>query len=103
MTWAISRVVSFKLFGVEISKVPPWTGFHSFLTAKVSFPTAIGNCRPVPAPPTDYDVIYTVLVNVKKMLGELNQTPAIITCDEAVYALSKVKFNGCVQMWKIFC
>ena len=87
MSWAISKVVCLKLFRVEIRKIPPCTGFHCFLTAKVSFPTEIYNCRPVPSPPTDYDVIYTVFLNVKKMLGELNQTPAIITCDEAVYAL----------------
>ena len=56
---------------------------------QLSFPTVIGNCRTVPAPPTDQHVIYTVLLNIKKMLNNIGQYPAIITGDEAVYALAK--------------
>ena len=49
----------------------------------------IGNCRSVPASPTDISVVYTVLVNIKKMFSSTGQDPAIITCDEGIYSLNK--------------
>ena len=35
----------------------------------------------------DISVVYTVLV--KKMLNNIRQDPAIITCNEVIYSLSK--------------
>ena len=89
LIWAISRGITEKSVGLELNKIPGWTGFHSVLSAKITIPTVIGNCRSVPAPPTDKDVVYTVLCNTKKMLTELGQVPAVITCDEAIYAIAK--------------
>ena len=59
------------------------------ISGKITTPTVIRNCRSVPASPTDISVVYTVLVNIKKMLNNIGQDPAIITCDEGIYSLSK--------------
>ena len=56
---------------------------------KVTTPTAIGNCRSIPAAPTDIAVVYTMLINIKKILNNLGQKYPCVTVDEAIYRLAK--------------
>ena len=70
-TWILSRHMSTKLFTVRCKQiVPGWTDFRKLVSLNVSFPTTIGNCRTVPASPTDLNVVYTVLRDIKRMLPE---------------------------------
>ena len=90
LDWLTSRMVATKIFNVDVEQnVPGRSTFHSLISAKITTPTVIGNCRSVPASPTDISVVYTVLVNIKKMLNNIGQDPAIITCDKGIYSLSK--------------
>ena len=84
------RMVATKIFNVDVEQnVPGWHTFHSMISAKITTPSVIGNCRSVPASPADISVVHTVLVNMKKMLNNIGQDPAIIICDEGIYSLSK--------------
>ena len=88
-------MVATKIFNVDVEQnVPGWPTFHSMISAKIMTPTVIGHCRSVPASPTDISVVYTVLVNIKKMLNNVGQDPAIITCDEEIYTHLVKKHNG---------
>ena len=88
--WLTSRMVATKIFNFDaVQNVPGWSTFHSMISAKITTPTVIGNCCSVPASPTEISVVCTVLVNIKKMLNNIGQDPAIITFDEGIYSLSK--------------
>ena len=87
--WLTARYLPLKLLNADISNVPSWSGAHSLVSVKISHPTVIGNCRPIPAPPTSHNVVYTAIVNINKIMDGIGQYPTIITCDEAVYALAK--------------
>ena len=86
--WLTARYLPLKLLNA-ISNVPSWSGVHSLVSVKISHPTVIGNCRPIPAPPTSHNVVYTAIVNINKIMDGIGQYPTFITCDEAVYALAK--------------
>ena len=96
MAWILCRNLPTKLFQINVSepqKIPAWSGFHALLSVNVSSPTTIGNCRSIPAPPTDIQVVYTMLVNVERMLSKLGQTEHAVTMDEGVYCIaSEVKW-----------
>ena len=88
--WILVRNVGSKLFHVDqIQCVPSWTGFQKIVSLKVTSPTTIGNCRSIPAPPTDIQVVYNMMINLKKMLKNLGQPDPCITLDEAIYQLAK--------------
>ena len=90
LVWLTSRMVATKIFNADVEQnVPGWSTFYSMISAKITTPTVIGNCSSVPASPTDISVVYTVLVNINKMLNNIGQDSAIITCDEWIYSLSK--------------
>ena len=90
LAWPISRMVATKIFNVDVEQnVPGWSTFHSIISAKITTLIVNGNCRSVLASPTDISVVYTVLVNIKKMLNNTGQDPVIITCDEGISSLSK--------------
>ena len=90
LAWLTSRTVATKIFNFDVEQnVPGWSTFHSIISAEITTPTVIGNCHSVPASPKDISVVYMVLVNIKKMLNNIGQDPAIITCDEGIYSLSK--------------
>ena len=74
LAWLTSRMVATKIFSVDAEQnVPGWSTFHSMISAKITTPTVIGNCHSVPASPTDINVVYTVLVNIKKILNNIEQ------------------------------
>ena len=60
--WILLRITGNKMFNLsEIQSVPAWTGFRKIVTTTISSPTAIGNCRSLPASPTDISVVYNML------------------------------------------
>lgn len=85
--WTLLRNVSTKLFSCQV--IPDWTGFRKIVSVKVSFPTTIGNCRTVPASPTDANVVYSVLLNVNNILTKLEQEDPCVTVDESIYQIAK--------------
>ena len=87
--WILARNTSVKHFDLSVQHVPGWTGFHATISSRVSLPTTVGNCRSIPAAPTDMDVIYTMLYNVHKMLSMLNQTHQVLTVDEGIDEIAK--------------
>ena len=78
-----------KHFDLSVQHVPGWTGFHATISSRMSLPTTAGNCRSIPAAPTDMDAIYTMLYNVHKMLSKLNQNHQVLTVDERIYEIAK--------------
>ena len=50
-------------------KTPNWTGFRKLTSLKVTASTMIGNCRTSPDSPTDLNEVYTLMLNVKKILS----------------------------------
>ena len=96
--WHLSRSISLKTVILEPSSInypiPGWKGFNYVLSTTESFPTIIGNCRTIPAPPTDLNAVYTVIISLIDLLKKINQSPAIITCDESFYEKAMlVKWN----------
>ena len=91
LAWLTSRMVSTKIFNADVEQnVPGWSTFHSMIRARITTPTVIRNCRSVPASPADIStVVCTVLVNIKKMLNNIGQDPAVITCEEGFIHLVK--------------
>ena len=87
--WILARNNSVKHFDLFVQHVPEWTGFHATISSRMSLPTTVGNCRSIPAAPTDMDVIYTMLYNVHKMLSKPNQNHQVLTVDEGIYEIAK--------------
>ena len=82
--------MSAKLFTVSCKQiVSGWTDFGKLFSLNVFFPTTIGNCRTVPASPTDLNAVYTVLRNIKRMLQNIGQSQISITVDQSIYQIAK--------------
>ena len=89
-SWLLLRITSKKIFVIDCpQKIPGWTGFKKLFSINISKPTVIGNCRTIPASPTDINVVHTMMVNVKKMLTSLGQGDPCLTVDESIYQLAK--------------
>ena len=89
ISWILLRHVSSKLCTVHCKQVvPQWTAFRKIASVKITLPTTIGNYRTVPAPPTDINAVYTVLINVKKMLCSIGQEDTCGTVDESIYQIA---------------
>ena len=59
-----------KLFTLNCNqKIPNWTGIRKRTSLKVSAPIIIGNCRTIPSSPTDLNLVYTMMLNVKKIFS----------------------------------
>ena len=66
--------------------VPSWTGFNSY-TSKENQPIAIVRYLPfIRAPPTNFDTIYTSLVQLVQLAGSLGQSHILVTADMAIYS-----------------
>ena len=88
--WLLSRMVFAKYFSLsDVAVIPEWTPFHKTMSFKLNFPTIIGNRRSYPAPPTSMTNVYTVLLNIKKMLNKIGMSSYVVSCDEAVYQICK--------------
>ena len=101
-SWNLSRCMATKLFALENANsqpVPGWTGFHALISSKINEPTVLGYCRSVPAPPTDVNVVLTMMVNVEKMLTKTDQRNPVLTVDESIYEIAKkIQFQVSPQL-----
>ena len=71
LSWILLQRIGNKLFNTGVAKdqiIPGWTGLRKCINFQNSSPTRIGSCRAIPASPTDSNVVYTMLINVNKML-----------------------------------
>ena len=89
ISWVLLRHINVKMIDLNVQAVPAWKGFRKIVSAKVSFPTTTGNCRTIPQPPTDMNVVYTAMLNIQKMLTNLGQQDVCITIDESIYEIAK--------------
>ena len=107
--WVLTRMVSTTYFNLsDIAVIPEWTPFLKTMSFKLNFPTIIRNCRSHPAPPKSMRNIYTVLLNIKKMLNKIDMSSYIVSCDEAVYQIckeiqwkTKNKFDVIYSIWEV--
>ena len=89
-SWTLLRLTGNKLFLLDIPQnVPAWTGFRKLLSVRISTPTVIGNCRTIPAPPNELNVVFTMMKNVRRMLYNIGQTDPCLTLDESIYQMAK--------------
>ena len=89
-TWILLRLTGNKMFSFDVQQnVPFWTGFRKIFSIRVSTPTVIENCRTIPSSPTELNVVFTMIKNVRKMLLNIGQNDPCITVDESIYQLAK--------------
>ena len=94
MAWVFARMCPSKEFQVSLEKVgsqmvPSWTAFNAIITSSSPEVTSIGYCPMIPASPTDYNTVFTVMKTVQKMMKTLGQQHSVITFDEAIYSKAK--------------
>ena len=84
LAWLFARVCPMKQFEVSLQKDDKQTipGWHAF-NAIVSSPympdiTTVGYCPLIPASPTEYSTVYTVVKTVQNLMKALNQAGPIV-------------------------
>ena len=97
----------FSLFDVAV--IPEWTPFRRTMSFKLNFPTIIWNCGSYLAPPTSMANVYTVLLNIEKMLNKIGMSWYVVSCDETFYQVckeiqwkTKNEFDDMVVLWRVF-
>ena len=94
-----------KDFQVSLEKVtsqtiPSWTAFNAIVTTSKSEVTSVGYCPMIPASPTEYSTVYTVMKTVQNMMKTLEQQHSVITFDEAIYCKAKEIQWRCPDQFK---
>ncbi|MES9879525.1 MAG: hypothetical protein ABW185_01435 [Sedimenticola sp.] len=91
--WILCRICPTKLFEVELENpeqaVPGWSPYNAAASSHAPKLTVIGYCPMLPASPTEFSTVYTVMVTVQRMMTKLNQKTSVITFDEAIYSIAK--------------
>ena len=72
---------------IPVQKVPGWTEFNVLISTNTNDPTIIH------APPTDANVVLTMLSNVDEMLTTIGQRNPVLTLDEGIYEISLKRFS----------
>ena len=94
MAWTVARMCPSKDFQVSLDEietqtVPAWSAFNAHITSNAIPLTSIGYCPMIPAPPTEYSTVYTVMKTVQNMMKVLQQKHTVLTFDEAIYSKAK--------------
>ena len=93
--WILTRSLPTLTMEITVQNVPGWTGFHVSISTNTNDPTIIGYCRTIPAPPTDANVVLTMLSNVGEMLTTIGQRNSVLTLDEGIYEIvKKIQFQS---------
>ena len=97
--WLMSRICPIKLFTVELQNVadnvPGWSVFYSVLSDKGRQQTSIGYYQMISEPPTDWNVVYKVMIRTMRMLELLGQEYTVLTLDEGIYRIAQsTKFRN---------
>ena len=105
MAWIFARLCPSKDFQVSLEKVtsqtiPSWTEFNAIVTTSKSEVTSVGYCPMIPASPTEYSTVYTVMKTVQNMMKTLEQQHSVITFDEAIYCKAKEIQWRCPDQFK---
>ena len=95
--WLMSQICPIKLFTVELQKVGDnvlgLSVFYSVLSDKGRQQTSIGYCQMIPEPPTDWNVVYTLMIRTMRMSELLGQEYTVLTFDERIYRIAQsIKF-----------
>lgn len=68
---------------------PSWSSFNSILTKENRSIDKVAFLPVLPAPVTDYSVVYTELCNFLDLLDQLDQEFLSVFCDEGVYKIAR--------------
>ena len=95
----MSRICPIQLFTVELQKVadnvPGWSVFYSVLSDKGRQQSSIGYCQMILEPPTDCNVVYTIMIRTMKMSELLGQQYTVLTLDEGSYRTAQsIRFHN---------
>ena len=65
--------------------------------------TSIGYCQPIPAPPAEFNNLYTVLKRAEALFRRIGQQAVILTWDEALYSKAQiVKWRNAAEFENLF-
>ena len=100
--WLMSRICPIKLLTVELQKVadnvPGWSVFYLVLSDKGRQQTSIGYCQMIPEPPTDWNVVHTIMIRTMRMSVLLGQQYTVLTLDEGIYRIAQsIKFRNLAE------
>ena len=69
--------------------MPAWRETNAVLSEKDISKKKVGFLPVLPYPVTQYDTVYTALINFKGILQHLDQPKLPVTCDEGVYHIAR--------------
>ena len=69
--------------------IPSWSGFNATMSTSETVKSVIGYCPMIPASPTEYSTVYTLLLTIKRIMERLEQKNEVVTVDEAIYCKAK--------------
>jgi hypothetical protein len=75
--------------GSTNNDMPSWSAFNSLITPTFKRKTMCGYTPIIPNPATEFDTIYTAMVNFQDALKQVQQTEGSLWCDEGVYRIAK--------------
>ena len=98
--WILLCICPKKIFEIQVTDeipedvpqqdVPGWTAFHAIISNRPSVPTNIGYCQAIPASPSDFNTVYTVLERPEALFRRIGQEMIILIWDEALYSKAQV-------------
>ena len=60
------------------------------ISNRSGIPTSRGYCQPIPAPPAEFNTVYTVLKRAEELFQRIGQQAVILTWDEALYSKEQI-------------
>ena len=106
--WIFLRICPPTIFEIQLENraeqpVPGWSAFHAKISNRPGIPTNIGYCQPIPAPPAEFNTVYTVLKRAEALFRRIGQQAVILTWDEALYSKAQiVKWRNATEFENLF-
>ena len=69
--------------------VPAWSAFNTLITKKPDAQTSLGYCPLLPASPTEYGTVLTVMKQLQDIMIQMGQNNSSLTLDEAIFSKAK--------------
>ena len=95
IAWIISRLDLSDIsnntaspFG-EQQSMPSWSSFNSVISERKRKIQQVGFLPILPHPVTQYETVYTSLINFKHVLNQVTQSQMAVYCDEGVYHIAR--------------
>ena len=96
LAWVLTRLLSTKLFEVELEpttadqqKIARWTAFNTMVSCGAPSTTEVGYCPMINGTLTDYNTVYTFMKQVQQMMSSPGQEYSVVTFDLAIYMKAK--------------